>query len=110
MTNSIIQMRFKKLDERAIQPAYATPGSSGFDLSSIEDVTLKNGEVILVRTGLAVEVPFGFELQIRARSGLAAKRGVFLVNGIGTIDSDYRGEVKIIMSTCLPGSVTLKAG
>src|SRR4051812_44400588 len=103
-------MNFKKLDERAVQPAYLTAGAAGFDFCGIEDVVLMQGEVKLVSTGLAVEVPEGYELQIRARSGLAAKQGVFLVNGVGTIDSDYRGEIKIIMSTCLSHPVHLKAG
>jgi len=104
------EIRFKKLNEHAIIPAYQSSGAAGFDFHSIEDVVLKKGEVVLVSTGLLVEVPEGYELQVRARSGLAAKKGVFLVNGVGTIDSDYRGEIKIIMSTCLDSPVELKAG
>src|SRR5690554_2730102 len=98
---SRIKLLFKKLCEDAVLPRYQTEGASGFDLCSVEQVVLKSGEVSLVPTGLSVEIPQGYELQIRARSGLAARKGVFLVNGIGTIDADYRGELKVIMSTCL---------
>src|SRR5665213_2506409 len=101
---------FKKLETEALLPAYQTEGASGFDFHCLEKVVLRPGEVTLARTGLAVEIPAGFELQVRARSGLAAKSGVFLVNGVGTIDSDYRGEIKIIMSTCGHKPVVLEAG
>lgn len=104
------RLRFKKLEALAILPAYQTEGASGFDFHSIQKAILRPGEIAIVRTGLAVEIPFGLELQIRARSGLAAKQGVFLVNGVGTIDSDFRGEIKIIMSTCGPKPVVLEAG
>ena len=80
------------------------------DLYAVEAATLRQGQVSLVATGLSVEIPEGYELQIRARSGLAAKAGVFLVNGIGTIDSDYRGEIKVIMSTCQAEPVKIEAG
>ena len=103
-------LRFKKLDPRATLPAYQTSGASGFDFYSTEKAVLRPGEVTLVSTGLAVEIPEGYEIQVRARSGLAAKFGVFLVNGIGTIDADYRGEIKVIMSTCGQRPVVLEAG
>lgn len=103
-------IKFRKLNAQAILPNYQSAGASGFDFHSVEDVTLRKGEIVLVSTGLAVEIPQGFELQVRARSGLAAKHGIFLVNGVGTIDADYRGEIKIIMSTCKDEPVRLKAG
>lgn len=108
--NDTQKIMFKKLVPNAEIPAYQTEGAAGFDLKCTEDVQLKNGEVSLVSTGLSVEIPQGYELQIRARSGLAAKKGVFLVNGIGTIDSDYRGEIKIILSTCSRVPVNLASG
>lgn len=108
--SGLMQIFFKALDPRALLPKYQTPGASGFDFHSIEKVVLRPGEIAMVRTGLAVGVPEGFELQIRARSGLSARSGVFLVNGIGTVDSDYRGEIKVIMSTCGPKPVTLEGG
>ena len=80
-------------------PTYATEGSAGADLRAYldEPITLMPGERRLVPTGLFVEIPPEFEAQIRARSGLAIKHGIGLVNGIGTVDSDYRGEWNIPM-------------
>ncbi|MDD4779577.1 MAG: dUTP diphosphatase [Tissierellia bacterium] len=80
-------------------PAYETKGSAGVDLQAyIENpIVLKSMERYLVPTGLFIELPEGYEAQIRARSGLAIKHGISLVNGIGTIDSDYRGEIKVIL-------------
>ena len=104
------KIRFKKLVPEAQIPNYQSRGAAGFDFNSVADVTLKKGEVALVPTGLSVEVPHGYELQVRARSGLSAKKGVFLVNGIGTIDCDYRGEIKVILSTCSDEPVELKSG
>ncbi len=80
-------------------PQYKTEGSSGMDLSAdIDDpIVLKPMERYLVPTGIFIEIPIGYEAQIRARSGLAIKNGISLVNGIGTIDSDYRGEIKVIL-------------
>lgn len=80
-------------------PAYETKGSAGVDLQAyIENpIVLKSMERYLVPTGLFIELPEGYEAQIRARSGLAVKHGISLVNGIGTIDSDYRGEIKVIL-------------
>ena len=78
-------------------PKYTTEGASGMDLCAYLDkpVTLKPMERMLVPTGLFVEIPVGYEGQVRARSGLAIKKGIGLVNSIGTIDSDYRGEIKV---------------
>ncbi|MDK7722023.1 dUTP diphosphatase [Peptoniphilus lacrimalis] len=79
-------------------PQYQTQGSSGMDLRANLDkkIILKSLERTLVPTGIYIELPQGYEAQIRARSGLALKKGLSLPNGIGTIDSDYRGELKII--------------
>lgn len=105
-----VSILFQRLDPKAQIPKYQTEGSSGFDFHALENVVIKKGEVTLVRTGLSVEIPKGYELQVRARSGLAAKHGIFLVNGIGTIDSDYRGEIKIILSSCGDDAIALQAG
>jgi dUTP pyrophosphatase len=78
-------------------PRYETSGSAGLDLRADEPVTLAPGERALVPTGLALELPAGHEGQVRPRSGLAARHGVTLLNTPGTIDSDYRGEVKVIL-------------
>ena len=78
-------------------PAYATEGSAGMDLlAAIDgDIALQPGKYFVVPTGIAIELPQGFEAQVRPRSGLAAKHGVTLVNAPGTVDSDYRGEVRV---------------
>ncbi|MEY4159840.1 MAG: hypothetical protein RLZZ136_461 [Pseudomonadota bacterium] len=78
-------------------PAYATAGAAGMDVLAAEDVTLDPGARHAVATGLAMAIPHGFEIQVRPRSGLALKHGVTVPNTPGTIDSDYRGELKIIM-------------
>lgn len=80
-------------------PAYETPGSAGMDLRAAVagKVTLKPGEIRLIPTGLAVSIPPGYEAQVRPRSGLALRHGLGLVNSPGTIDSDYRGEIKLVM-------------
>jgi dUTP pyrophosphatase len=80
-------------------PEYATEGSSGLDLrAAVEsEIVIPKGKVSLVPTNLRVEIPLGYEIQIRPRSGLAAKSGIGVLNSPGTIDSDYRGEIKIIL-------------
>lgn len=80
-------------------PEYSTKGSAGFDLRANleEPVVIKPGERKLISTGLKVSLPIGYEMQIRPRSGLALKRGISLVNSPGTIDSDYRGDIGIII-------------
>jgi dUTP pyrophosphatase len=81
-------------------PAYATEGSAGMDIRAAvdADMTVAPGETVLVPTGFAIAVPPGYEAQVRPRSGLAIKHGVGVLNSPGTIDSDYRGEVRIIIS------------
>lgn len=80
-------------------PEYETEGSAGMDLTAnlSEPITLKPLERQLIPTGLFMEIPVGYEGQVRARSGLAIKHGICLINGVGTIDSDYRGELKVPM-------------
>ena len=78
-------------------PAYATAGAAGMDVLAAEDVTLAPGERWPVATGLALAIPHGYEIQVRPRSGLALKHGISVPNAPGTIDSDYRGELKVIL-------------
>lgn len=78
-------------------PAYATTGAAGMDVVSAEEVTLAPGARHAVATGLALAIPEGFEIQVRPRSGLALKHGITVPNTPGTIDSDYRGELKVIL-------------
>lgn len=79
-------------------PAYATHGAAGMDVVSAEDLTLAPGDRYAVATGFALAIPDGYEVQVRPRSGLALKHGITCLNTPGTIDSDYRGEVKIILA------------
>ena len=80
-------------------PSYATSGSSGMDIRAAvkEDMIVRHGEIVLVPTNLSVEIPYGYEIQVRPRSGLAIKHGIGVLNSPGTIDADYRGEIKIIL-------------
>lgn len=93
MKNSIMN-KIKVVSKSGYMPEYATEGSAGADLRAYleEPVTLMPGERRLIPTGLFVELPLGMEAQVRARSGLSIKHGIGLVNGVGTVDSDYRGE------------------
>ncbi|UVO49062.1 dUTP diphosphatase [Sphingomonas sp. SUN019] len=79
-------------------PAYATHGAAGMDVVAAEDLTLAPGDRHAVATGFAIAIPEGFEVQVRPRSGLALKHGITCLNTPGTIDSDYRGEVKVILA------------
>ena len=94
-----VTLKFKMLDPDAIIPKYQTEGAACFDIHAFlkEDVVLKPQEHAIIPTGLAVAIPSGYEIQIRPRSGLAAKHCITVVNSPGTIDSDYRGELKIIV-------------
>lgn len=85
------------LDPGAVTPSYQTEGSAGMDLRSVEEAELRPGERKLVRTGIRIEIPRGYEGQVRPRSGLALRHGISMVNTPGTIDSDYRGEIAIIL-------------
>lgn len=84
---------------KGVLPSYETEGAAGMDVraSLNSTMTVKPLERVLVPTGLALEIPRGYEIQVRARSGWAAKKGMAVLNGPGTIDSDYRGELKIIL-------------
>lgn len=96
-----VPIKIKRLEHNTDLPlpGYETEGSSGMDIRAAVDspVILKPGEVKLIPTGFAISIPPGFEGQVRPRSGLALKHGIGMVNSPGTIDSDYRGEVSIIM-------------
>lgn len=92
-----IEVKFKKLSEDAKIFEKATSGSAGYDVFSNEDNAIYPGEVKLIKTGISVELPEGFEMQIRPRSGLALKNGITVLNTPGTVDSDYRGEVGVIL-------------
>nr|WP_253307549.1 dUTP diphosphatase [Rickettsia endosymbiont of Ceutorhynchus assimilis] len=94
------KVKIQKLSNfTSLLPSYATEHSAGMDLfaANIEPVAIKAGEIVLIPTGIAIALPFSFEAQIRPRSGLAAKHGITVANSPGTIDADYRGEIKVIL-------------
>ena len=86
-----------KLDDNAAVPSYRTAGSAGADISSAEDIVIAPGRSAMVSTGIHPEIPAGYEIQVRPRSGLALRNSVTVLNSPGTIDSDYRGEIGIIL-------------
>lgn len=103
---------FKKLDNfKGDSPKYETSGASGMDIRAQLDgktLILKKGEKVMVPTGLSFEITQGFEIQVRPRSGLAAKQGITVLNTPGTIDADYRGEVKVILINLGSDDVEIK--
>ena len=103
-------LKVKRLDPAAKLPVRTTPGASCFDIHALVGGTIPAKSRALIRTGLAVAVDKGFEVQVRSRSGLALKQGVFVINSPGTIDSDYRGEVGIILMNLGDDTFTYKAG
>ena len=113
--NKKVEIKIKRLsaefDDIQI-PRYATSGSSGMDIrAAIEnEITIEPNSITLVPTNLSVEIPKGYEIQVRPRSGLAANHGVGILNSPGTIDSDFRGEIKIIMINLGKEKFTIKRG
>ncbi|MBI1857747.1 MAG: dUTP diphosphatase [Candidatus Melainabacteria bacterium] len=99
LTKTKVKVQFVKTHPKAILPSYATEGAAGMDLTNVleEPLTLKPGERAKIPTGLIMILPEGYEGQTRPRSGLAAKHGITLTNCVGTIDSDYRGELCCLM-------------
>ena len=92
-----VDLRMARLDERAVLPVRATSASAGMDLHALERTEVTRGQATLVRTGLAMALPEGWEAQIRCRSSLGRK-GLIMPNGLGTIDADYRGELMVMMT------------
>ena len=95
----MVKVLIKKLDKKVKLPEYKTTGSSGLDLTAFieKKIVIKPGENALVPTGISIAIPEDTEVQIRPRSGLAAKNNISVLNTPGTIDSDYRGEIKVIL-------------
>lgn len=93
-------------------PKYMTKGAAGMDLYANvkEDTVLKHGQIKMVPTGIRISIPHGYEAQIRPRSGLAAKYGITMVNAPGTVDSDYRGEINVILINLGPEDFTVQRG
>lgn len=107
------KVKVMKLHPLAKVPEYATSGAAGFDFHALEDITVFPGKTVQVRTGLAFAIPNGYEIQVRPRSGLSAKTTLRVSNAPGTIDSDYRGEVMILLTNISAssfGDVRIYAG
>jgi len=107
-----IILKIEKLAHCAGMPEYKTEGAAGMDLvaSNEEDITLGSLERFLVPTGIKIELPHGYEAQIRPRSGLSIKQGISLINCVGTVDEDYRGEVKVGLVNLSKDSYVIKRG
>lgn len=105
-------VKVERLRPDAVLPVYSTAGAAGADLSASldEDLVLEPGERRLVPTGLRMELPPGFEAQVRPRSGLAVRHGLTVLNSPGTIDEDYRGEVRIVLVNLGDAAFTVKNG
>ena len=108
----MVKILVKKFDKNIKLPTYKTSGSSGMDLVAYikNKITINPGKTAIIPTGIAVAIPKNYEIQIRPRSGLAAKKGITVLNTPGTIDADYRGEIKIILINLSKKSFVVKSG
>jgi len=103
-------VKVKILNTDAVIPKYQTEEAAGFDLHSVDEKSIKAGERDVIKTGLAVALPKGYELQVRPRSGLALKNGITVLNTPGTVDSDYRGELMVILLNTSKEDFVIKKG
>ena len=108
----MVKILVKKFDKNIKLPAYKTSGSSGMDLVAYikSKINIKPGKSAMIPTGIAIAIPRNYEIQIRPRSGLAAKKGISVLNTPGTVDSDYRGEIKIILINLSKKKFIVKSG
>ena len=108
----MVEILVKKFDKNIKLPAYKTSGSSGMDLMAYikNKITINPGKTAMIPTGIAFAIPKNYEIQIRPRSGLAAKKSISVLNTPGTVDSDYRGEIKIILINLSKKSFIVKSG
>ncbi len=107
----MVELKIKKLNDRAVTPSYGSACAAGADLYSCEDaISFAPGETKLVHTGLAMEIPQGYVGFIYARSGIATKRGLAPANKVGVIDSDYRGEIMVALHNHSDKEATIEAG
>ena len=108
----MVKILVKKFDKKIKLPVYKTSGSSGMDLMAYvkNKINIKPGKTAMIPTGIAVAIPKNYEIQIRPRSGLAAKKCISVLNTPGTIDSDYRGEIKIILINLGKKSFVVRSG
>lgn len=107
-----MEVKIVRLRPDAVLPSYQTRGAAAMDIAAAldEPVTLAPGERTVIPTGFAIELPSGYEAQIRARSGLSLKHGITLANAVGTIDADYRGEVGVVLANISPEPFVIEPG
>lgn len=103
-------LSFKCVHKDAVLPAYAHPSDAGMDICSVEELTIPSGTRALVHTGLIANLPLGYEIQVRPRSGLALKKGITVLNTPGTIDAGYRGEIGVILMNLGESDFEVKVG
>lgn len=108
--SAVVEVRVQRLDPDLPLPSYAHPGDAGADLYSAQDVLLEPASRVIVRTGIAIELPMGFVGLVHPRSGLAAKQGVTVLNAPGTVDAGYRGEVMVILVNHGSAAVKISRG
>jgi dUTP pyrophosphatase len=113
--NESVEIKIKRLSSEFKDiplPSYATAGSAGMDVRAAveKELIIEPNSIVMVPTNLSVEIPVGYEIQVRPRSGLAANHGIGILNSPGTIDSDYRGEIKIIMINLSKEKFVIKPG
>ena len=108
----MVKILVKKFNKKIKLPVYKTSGSSGMDIVAYvkKKITIRPSEIAIIPTGIALAMPKNYEIQIRPRSGLAAKKGITVLNTPGTIDSDYRGEVKVILINLSKKAFVVKSG
>lgn len=104
------KLKIKKIHKNAVIPRYMTDGSACFDITIIETVTLLPGQIKAIKTGLKFEIPVGYEMQVRQRSGISAYHPNYISNAPGTIDSDYRGELFILTVNNSQYNWTIESG
>lgn len=107
---STVNVGFRKLHPDAKVPVYSSAEAAGADIFALEQILIRPGDRMLVKTGVAIQLPKGFEAQCRPRSGLALWHGITVLNAPGTIDSDYRGEVAVILHNTDAGSCLINPG
>lgn len=105
-----IPLRYEKISEDAIDPVYNYSSDSGFDLHSTQDLKISGFGRFLVPTGIKLDIPEGYEIQIRSKSGLAMNHGLMVLNSPGTVDQGYDGEIKVIVFNTNPSTIEIKAG
>ena len=108
----MVKILVKKFNKKIKLPVYKTSGSSGMDIVAYvkKKITIRPRGIVIIPTGIALAIPKNYEIQIRPRSGLAAKKGITVLNTPGTIDSDYRGEVKVILINLSKKAFVVKSG